>query len=122
MPVVPDVTVYEKRTCTTCKQLYTLLVEHGIEPERIEYQVEGLPEPRLRELLAKAGNPSPREWIRKSEPQTTELALLDDSRTDDELIALMAAHPLTIQRPIVEIGDRAVLARPVDRVLALLDD
>lgn len=41
--------------------------------------------------------------------------------SDDELIALMAAHPALLQRPIVERGDRAVLARPIERALDLAD-
>jgi arsenate reductase len=115
----PDVTVYEKRTCSTCRQLYALLVEHGVEAERVEYQVEGISEAKLRELLRKMGA-GPRDVLRMREPEVIALGLTDPSRTDDELIALMAAHPATIQRPIVEAGDRAVLARPVDRVLELV--
>ena len=57
------------------------------------------------------------------EPLVAELGLLDgDGVGDDELIALMAQHPELLQRPIVVRGDRAVLARPVERVLELLDD
>jgi arsenate reductase len=55
--------------------------------------------------------------LRAKEP---EYKALTGDETDDELIALMAEHPALLQRPIVEVGDRAVLARPVERVLALL--
>jgi len=44
----------------------------------------------------------------------------DRDLVDDELVALMAEHPELVQRPIVVRGDRAVLARPVERVLELL--
>jgi len=44
-----------------------------------------------------------------------------DDISDDKLIPLMAEHPQLLQRPIVERGDRAVLARPIERVLVLLD-
>ena len=108
-------TVYEKRTCTTCRKLSELLTERGVDYDRVEYHVEGLPEPKLRELLRKAGV-GPRDVLR-----TRELSLDDAPTDDDELIAMMVADPVLVQRPIVEYGDRAVLARPPERVLELLD-
>jgi arsenate reductase (glutaredoxin) len=113
-------TVYEKPTCTTCRSLAALLTERGIDFERVNYHVEPLPEAKIRELLAKAGI-SAREALRTREPLVAELGLDRDDVTDDELVPLMAEHPQLLQRPIVERGDRAVLARPVERVLALLD-
>ena len=117
---VAELTVYEKRTCTTCRQLAELLTERGIDFDRVEYHVEGLPEDKLRELLGKAGA-RPAELLRTREPLVAELGIdPDDPPPDDELIRLMAEHPQIVQRPIVERGDRAVLARPVERVLDLL--
>jgi arsenate reductase (glutaredoxin) len=115
---VSDVTVYEKRTCTTCRQLSELLTERGIDFDRVEYHVEGLPEPKLRELLRKAGA-RPIDVLRRREPLVEELGITD-AMPDDELVALMVEHPQLVQRPIVERGDRAVLARPVERVLEIL--
>jgi arsenate reductase len=109
------ITVYEKPTCTTCKQLFELLTERGVDFDRVDYHVEGLPEPRLRELLAKAGL-GPRDVLRTKEP----LAAETDGLSDDELIAFMAENPVVVQRPIVERGGRAVLARPPEKVLELL--
>jgi arsenate reductase len=114
------ITVYEKRTCTTCRKLSELLTEREIDFDRVEYHVEGLPEDRLRALLAKAGV-GPREVLRAREPLASELGLVENPPPDDELIRLMSEHPELVQRPIVERGDRAVLARPVERVLDLLD-
>ncbi|HEX8085901.1 MAG TPA: ArsC/Spx/MgsR family protein [Solirubrobacteraceae bacterium] len=115
-----DLTVYEKRTCTTCRRLAELLTERGIEFDRVEYHVEGLPEPKLRELLRKGGM-RPAEVLRAREPLVAELGIDPaDPPGDDALIALMAEHPEIVQRPIVERGDRAVLARPVERVLDIL--
>ena len=117
------ITVYEKRTCTTCRRLAELLRERGVEPERVDFHVEGLPEPTLRRLLAKAGL-GPRDVLRTREPLVAELGLSPGGARagigDDELIALMAEHPQLVQRPIVETDERAVLARPVDRVLEIL--
>lgn len=117
-----DLTIYEKRSCSTCRRLSELLAERGVQAERVEYHVEGIDEATIRELLAKA-RIGPREALREREPLAAELGLLEASAVDDdELIELMALHPELLQRPIVVRGQRAVLARPVERVLELLDD
>jgi arsenate reductase len=113
-----DLIVYEKPTCTTCRKLFALLTERGIDAERIDYHVTGLTEDEIRDLLAKAGA-GPRDVLRAREPAYAE-HVAGRNLTDDELIALMAEHPELVQRPIVVRGDRAVLARPVERVLELL--
>ena len=110
-----SVTVYEKRTCTTCRKLAKLLAERGIDFDRVEYHVEGLAEPQLRDLLAKAGITAA-EALRTREPGARELKDADE----DTIIAAMVARPELLQRPIVVNGDRAVLARPIERVLEIL--
>ena len=116
---MPKLTVYEKRSCTTCKQLAAALEESGVPFERVDYHVEPLSSDQIRELLRKAGL-RPAEALRTKEPLVAELRLVERDLSDEELIALMAEHPELLQRPIVERGDRAVLARPVSRVLELL--
>lgn len=117
---VAELTVYEKRTCTTCKNLAVLLEERGIDFDRVDYHVEPLSESEIRELVAKTGRPA-RELFRTSEPVYDELGLAEREADDDEAIRLMAEHPQLMQRPVVVRGSRAVLARPVERVLELLD-
>jgi arsenate reductase len=119
MRAVSEITVYEVNTCTTCLELARLLEEHGKAFDTVEYHVTGLTEPELRSLLDKA-DARPHEFLRQREATAVELdaAALDD----DQLIAAMVANPALVQRPIVVRGDRAVLARPVERVLALLVD
>ena len=117
---MPELTVYEKPTCTTCRKLAMLLTERGIDFERVNYHVDPLPADRIRELLAKA-EMRPHDALRRKEPAYAELGLGEREVNDDELIELMAERPELLQRPIVEYGDRAVLARPPERVLDLLD-
>ena len=114
-----ELTVYEKPTCTTCKNLYTLLTERGVDFERVDYHVDPLPESKIRELIEKTGGTA-HDVLRKKEPAYKELGLDQREVSEDELIKLMAEHPPLLQRPIVEKGDRAVLARPVEKVLELL--
>ena len=111
--------VYEKRTCTTCKQLATMLEERGIDFDRVDFHVEPLTEDEIRELVRKTGRPA-RELFRAREPVYKELCLGEREVDDGETIALMAEHRELMQRPVVVRGDRAVLARPVERVLDLL--
>lgn len=115
----PRITVYQKPTCTTCRRLFTLLTEAGVEFERVDYFLQPLTKARLQRLLGKAGL-APREVLRTRAPQYRELGLADASVSDARLLELLVTHPELLQRPIVERGDRAVLARPPERVLDIL--
>jgi len=108
------VVVYEKRSCTACRRLMSLLAERGIDAERVEFHVAGLREDELRGL-AMAGITA-REALRMREPGARDLA----GAGEDAIIAAMVERPALLQRPIVVNGDRAVLARPVERVLEIL--
>lgn len=107
--------VYEKPACTTCKKLAKLLRDQGIEFDSVEYHVIGLEEDEIRGLLAKAGIGAA-EALRMREPGARELAAEDE----DVIVAAMAENPALLQRPFVVNGDRAVLARPVERALEVL--
>ncbi len=113
------ITVYEKPTCTKCREMDKLLRECGVPFEKVNYYLEPLSKKKLTELVRKLGV-KPRELLRKSEPVYKELGLADGEFSDGELIALMVEHPDLLQRPIVERGDRAVLGRPTENVKALL--
>jgi arsenate reductase len=116
---VSTLVVYEKPSCTTCRKLRELLAERGVDFESIDYHATGLEEDELRELFGKLGC-RPREVLRTREALVTELGLAEGGVADDELIAQMSANPAILQRPIVVRGDRALLARPIERVLELL--
>jgi arsenate reductase len=116
-----DLTIYEVSSCSTCRWLAALLAERGVGYHGIEYHEVGISEAEIRELLRKSGL-RPRDVLRLREPLVEELGLRDgDGVSDDELIALMASHPKLLQRPIAVRGERALLARPVERVLELLE-
>ena len=113
------ITVYEKPTCTKCREMDRYLRESSVDFSKINYYLEPLSERKLRQLIKKIGI-KPRELLRTSEPIYRELGLGKKEFTDDEIISLMVTHPDLIQRPIVERGDRAVLGRPTENVKALL--
>jgi arsenate reductase len=64
-------------------------------------------------------NITPRDLLRTGESIYRELGLGQRNIPDDELISLMVKHPDLIQRPIVERGQRAVLARPLENIKAV---
>jgi len=96
-----------------------LLRESGIAYDKVNYYNEPLSRKKLTELLRKM-NMKPRDLLRKSEAVYKELGLAEDKFSDSELIALMIEHPDLIQRPIVENGARAILARPAERLKEIL--
>lgn len=113
------IVVYEKPTCTTCRKLVKLFREEGVDFERVNYFVEPLSRDEVEALLRKAGV-APRDALRKRARQYKELGLGDEGLSDQALLDALAEHPDLLQRPIVERGDRAVLARPVETVRELL--
>jgi arsenate reductase len=114
-----ELTVYEKRSCTTCRSLAALLEKRGIDFERVDFHVEPLTVAELAELVRKTGGPA-RDLFRRSEPVYAQLGLGKREVGDEQAIRLMAEHPQLLQRPVVVRGDRAVLARPLERVEELL--
>ena len=109
------IVVYQKPTCTTCRQVYNALKESGIDFDAVDYYTDPIPKTKLKELLRKMGmNAS--DLLRTKEPIYKTLKLADRDLKDDELVDLMVKHPDLIQRPIVEKGSRAILARPAERL------
>ena len=107
--------MYEKRTCTTCKNLAVLLEGRGVDFDRVDFHVEPLSADQIAELVRKTGRPA-LELFRAREPVYSELGLGERDVDDDEAVALMAEHTELMQRPVVVRRHRAVLARPVERV------
>src|SRR5215211_1206558 len=112
------ITVYEKPTCTTCRKLATLFKENGIAYDKVNYFIEPLSKEQLSALLKKAGL-SPRDVLRKNEPEYKALEIAQ-IESEEKLIELIVENPSLLQRPIIEVGRRAVLARPVEKALDLI--
>ncbi len=95
-----------------------LFQEHSIDAMRINYFSEPFTKETLGKLIKKTGL-KPFDLLRKAEKTFKELELSSET-SDDKIIAAMIEHPNLLQRPIVEIGEIAILARPIERVLELL--
>ena len=113
------ITVYQKPTCTTCRQVYAALKESGVDFDAVDYYVDAIPKAKLKELLKKMGL-SASELLRKKEDIYKTLKIANKELSEDQLIDLMVKYPDLIQRPIVEKGARAVLARPAEKLKEIL--
>ena len=113
------ITVYQKPTCTTCRQVYAALKDSGVNFDAVNYYTEPISKPKLKELLKKMGM-SAKELLRTKEDVYKELKLSEKVLSEDEVVDLMTKHPDLIQRPIVEKGSKAILARPAERLKDIL--
>jgi arsenate reductase len=96
-----------------------LLEDAGIPYRYREYTREPLDEDELRALFARLSL-APRDLLRRRDKAYRELGLTGDE-PDDRLIRLMAEHPTLLERPIGVHGNRAVVGRPPDRLLQLVE-
>lgn len=113
------ITVYQKPTCTTCRQVHAALRDAGVDFEAVDYYTDPIPKAKLKELLRKM-KMSARDLLRTREDIYKKLRLGERDLSDDEIVDLMVKHPDLIERPIVEKGARAILARPAERLQEIL--
>ncbi len=111
--------LYHNPRCSKSRATLALLQEHGVEPEIVLYLETPPGAAELRELLGKLELRAD-QLVRRGEDAYKERGLGKDS-TEDELVAAMAAEPKLIERPILVCGDRAVLGRPPENALQLID-
>lgn len=115
------ITIYHNPKCGTSRNVLDMIRASGEEPVIIEY----LQNPPSREKLVAlldAMKIAPRDLLREKGTPYAELGLGDTKWTDDELIDFMIAHPILINRPIVETPRGTRLCRPSELVLDLLDN
>ena len=112
------VRIYHNPRCSKSRSACAILAEKGVEAEVIEYLKTPPDRATLSALLAKLGLRA-EELVRKGEAIVkTEYA--GRTMRDEDWLEAMLAHPILIERPIVVVGERAVVARPPERVLELL--
>jgi arsenate reductase len=109
------ITVYEKPTCTTCRKVAKFLIESGVDFEKVNYFIDPFSKTRLKSLLKKI-KMKPSELLRKNEKIYKELKIKDKNFSEDQILDLMVKYPDLVQRPIIEKGSKAILARPPERI------
>jgi arsenate reductase (glutaredoxin) len=113
-------TVYHNPVCGKSRGALEILAGRDVAADVIEYLKTPLDRPTLERILGLLGGP-PAELVRKDK-RFKELGLdAGDYVTRDQVVDVLLAHPELMERPVVIRGDRAVIARPSDRVLELLE-
>jgi arsenate reductase len=113
------VAIYHNPRCSKSRATLELLEARGVKPKVIEYLKTPPSAAELKAILKKLGL-SPRDLVRKGEALFAELGLKDRQLSDDQLITLMVANPILIERPIVVSGGKAAIGRPPEKVLEIL--
>jgi arsenate reductase (glutaredoxin) len=113
------ITIYHNPDCGTSRNTLAMIRQSGEVPVVIEYLKDPPDRERLQELIAAMGIPL-RALLRKKGTPYRDLGLDDPRWTDEELIDLRIAHPILINRPIVETPKGVRLCRPSERVLDIL--
>jgi arsenate reductase len=113
------VTIHHNPMCGTSRKTLEILRDSGADVTVNEYLKSPPSRDELERLYARA-RISPREGLRAKEPLAEELGLTGDNVTDDMVLDAMVAHPILINRPLVETEKGVVLARPQDKVRDIL--
>lgn len=112
-------TIYHNPMCGTSRKTLEILRDSGFDVWIREYLKDPPSREELRKLYDRAGIP-PREGLRSKEPLADELGLRRPDVTDDEVLDAMVAHPILIERPLVETDKGVRLCRPQDVVRQII--
>jgi arsenate reductase len=110
--------IYVNPACSKCRTAQSILDEHGVEAQTVLYLDQPPTLDELRRLMVMLGIDDPRQMMRTGESLFAELGLADKSNA--VLLEAVTRHPMLLERPIFVVGDRAVVARPPERLLELL--
>ncbi|EJO93504.1 arsenate reductase [Ectopseudomonas mendocina DLHK] len=114
-----DLTLYHNPRCSKSRGALELLEARGLQPTVVRYLETPPSANELKSLLGKLGIGA-RDLLRSGEDEYKALNLADASLSEAQLIAAMVEHPRLIERPILVVGDKAVIGRPPEKVLELL--
>ncbi len=113
-------TIYHNPACGTSRKTLAILEETtGVDLTVIEYLKKPPTRERLKALYAKAGI-TPRDGMRIMGSPAEELGLTDPAAGDEAILDAMVAHPILINRPLVETEKGVRLCRPQDVVREIL--
>jgi arsenate reductase len=113
-----EITIYHNGECSKCRGALELLQERNIPHEVRWYLSEPLSKEEIKVLLRKLQIPAS-ELVRRSEELYIE-KFSDQNLTEDQWVDVLAENPFLIQRPIVEKDDKAIIARPPQKLFEVI--
>lgn len=113
--------IYHNPRCSKSRSALKILEEKGYHITVVEYLNQPLGKLEMNNILKMLGL-EPRDAMRQKEAPYKELNLSDESLTRMDLIAAMVQNPILIERPIVAIKEKAVIARPPEKVLEIIEE
>lgn len=114
----PSARIYHNPRCSKSREALAILREHGVEPEVVLYLETELSARALKELVQRFGI-EPHALLRTQEAAFKEAGLNEASELD-AIVAAIRKAPILLERPIVIVGDRALIGRPPEKVRSLL--
>ena len=115
-----DLTIYHNPRCSKSRQTLQIIKDRGIQPTVVEYLKTPLKKLEL-ENISRLLNKRPKDFIRKNEVDFKENNIKNIIENDVALINEMVKFPKIIERPIVIFRNKAVIGRPPEKVLEILD-
>ena len=113
-----SLTIYHNGECSKCRGALEILQERAIPHEVKWYLAEPLTIAEIKSLLTKL-NIQASELVRKSEPLYKD-QYEGKAISEQEWLVILAENPILIERPIIEEGDKAIIARPPERVFEMI--
>lgn len=114
------ITIYHNPRCSKSRAACALIAERGVEAEVIDYLATPPTRDELRSVLGKLGMQA-HQLVRRGEAAFSE-HYAGRELSDEQWLDALIDHPILIERPIVVCGDQAVIGRPPEKVLELLDE
>lgn len=114
-----DVTIYHNPNCNSSVNAVNIAEELGADAEVVNYRSSPPDEATLRAILAKLEDPAT-DLVRR-DSLWDKLGLTDaDVQTDDQIVDVILANKMIMQRPLLVTAEKAIIGRPKDRVRDLL--
>ena len=114
-----QLTLFHNPRCSKSRGALELLEARGLSPQIVRYLETPPSAAELKDLLGKLGMTA-RQLLRTGEDEYRALGLDDSQLSEAQLIQAMVEHPKLIERPILVVGDKAVVGRPPEKVLEIL--
>jgi len=116
-----DITIFHNQACSKSRGALAILDERGVSHDIVRY-LETPPDRATIERILDAIPDEPQALVRTDDDKFKKLGIAKaDVTTRAQVIDVLLAHPEVMQRPVVFVGERAVIARPSEKVLDLLD-